>query len=113
MRWANLAPYVAPGSASTTSTLLLARGERPYEVPISYRARSREEGKKLTWGDGIDATWILLRVRARHALMNRLARRRGPRPGRLPSPRVPAPATPRIPQHPALAAPAAPATSKE
>lgn len=54
---------------------LLARGERPYEVPVSYKARSREEGKKLTWGDGFEATWILLRVRARQALKNRRARR--------------------------------------
>jgi len=42
---------------------LLARGVRPYEVPISYRARSREEGKKLTWKDGVEALWILGRLR--------------------------------------------------
>src|SRR4051794_8485050 len=42
---------------------LLSRGIRPYEVPISYRARSREEGKKLTWRDGIEALWVLLRLR--------------------------------------------------
>ena len=47
---------------------LLARGYRPYEVPISYKARSREEGKKLTWGDGVDATWILVRVRVREGI---------------------------------------------
>ncbi|HEY6789741.1 MAG TPA: glycosyltransferase family 2 protein, partial [Trebonia sp.] len=34
---------------------LLRRGIRPYEVPISYKARSRAEGKKLTWMDGVDA----------------------------------------------------------
>jgi hypothetical protein len=34
-------------------------------VPISYRARSREEGKKLTWKDGVEAVWILARERAR------------------------------------------------
>ncbi len=47
---------------------LLRRGVRPYEVPISYKARSREEGKKLTWRDGVEALWILSRerVRARH-----------------------------------------------
>ena len=38
-------------------------GERIYEVPISYRARSREEGKHLRWTDGVAAVWILLRVR--------------------------------------------------
>jgi len=42
---------------------LLKRGLRPYEVPIRYRARSREEGKKLTWRDGVEAVWILARIR--------------------------------------------------
>lgn len=44
---------------------LLRRGVRPYEVPISYRARTREEGKKITWKDGVEALWILTRERAR------------------------------------------------
>ncbi|PZM94595.1 MAG: glycosyl transferase [Actinobacteria bacterium] len=44
---------------------LLRRKIRPYEVPISYRARSREEGKKITWKDGVEAIWILGRERAR------------------------------------------------
>ncbi len=54
---------------------LLARGYRLYEVPISYKARSHEEGKKLTWGDGVEATWILLRVRLRKAFDRRVLRR--------------------------------------
>lgn len=44
---------------------LLRRGIRPYEVPISYKSRSREAGKKLTWRDGVEAVWILLRERLR------------------------------------------------
>jgi dolichol-phosphate hexosyltransferase len=44
---------------------LLRRGIRPYEVPISYTARSREAGKKLTWRDGVEAVWILTRERLR------------------------------------------------
>jgi dolichol-phosphate hexosyltransferase len=44
---------------------LLRRGVVPYEVPISYKARSREAGKKLTWRDGVAAVWILARERAR------------------------------------------------
>jgi hypothetical protein len=44
---------------------LLRRGIRPYEVPISYKARSREAGKKLTWRDGVEAVWILTRERVR------------------------------------------------
>lgn len=46
---------------------LLRRGVRPYEVPISYRARSRAEGKKLTWRDGVEALGILLRERTRRS----------------------------------------------
>jgi glycosyltransferase involved in cell wall biosynthesis len=42
---------------------LLRLGFRPYEVPITYRARSREAGKKLTWRDGVEALWILARER--------------------------------------------------
>jgi glycosyltransferase involved in cell wall biosynthesis len=42
---------------------LLARGYRPFEVPISYRARDRAAGKKITWKDGLEALWILGRVR--------------------------------------------------
>jgi hypothetical protein len=42
---------------------LLRRGVRPYEVPISYKARSRAAGKKLTWRDGVQALWILTKIR--------------------------------------------------
>jgi glycosyltransferase involved in cell wall biosynthesis len=42
---------------------LLRDGHRIYEVPISYVARSREEGKKLTWRDGVEAIWTLMRIR--------------------------------------------------
>ena len=42
---------------------LLARRIRPFEVPITYRARSREEGKKITWKDGVAAVWLLTRIR--------------------------------------------------
>jgi dolichol-phosphate hexosyltransferase len=42
---------------------LLARRIRPFEVPITYRARSREAGKKITWRDGVEAVWILTRIR--------------------------------------------------
>jgi len=42
---------------------LLKRGYRPFEVPVRYTARSREEGKKLTWRDGVAAAFILLAVR--------------------------------------------------
>lgn len=44
---------------------LLKMDERIFEVPISYRARGREEGKKIQWTDGVAALWILLRIRLR------------------------------------------------
>jgi glycosyltransferase involved in cell wall biosynthesis len=52
---------------------LLGRGIRPYEIPISYRARSRADGKKLTWRDGVEALWILIRIRLGFALRARRA----------------------------------------
>jgi len=42
---------------------LLARGIRPYEIPVDYKARSHEEGKKISWRDGVVSLWILTRVR--------------------------------------------------
>jgi dolichol-phosphate hexosyltransferase len=42
---------------------VLRLGYRIHEVPIRYYARSREEGKKLTWTDGLQAIGTLLRLR--------------------------------------------------
>jgi dolichol-phosphate hexosyltransferase len=42
---------------------VLKAGERIYEVPITYRARSREEGKKLTPVDGLRVLRTLVRCR--------------------------------------------------
>ena len=42
---------------------VLRSGERIYEVPITYRARSREEGKKLTAFDGLRVLRTLVRCR--------------------------------------------------
>jgi glycosyltransferase involved in cell wall biosynthesis len=53
------------GMEAEVTGKLLRRRIRPYEVPISYRARSREEGKKITWKDGVEALWILTRERIR------------------------------------------------
>jgi glycosyltransferase involved in cell wall biosynthesis len=53
------------GMEAEVTGKLLRRRVRPYEVPISYRARTREEGKKITWRDGVEALWILSRERAR------------------------------------------------
>jgi glycosyltransferase involved in cell wall biosynthesis len=42
---------------------LLQRGERLYEVPVHYNARSSSEGKKLTAADGVRVLMTLLRCR--------------------------------------------------
>ena len=42
---------------------VLRTGERIYEVPISYAGREPDEGKKITWRDGLDALWVLVRCR--------------------------------------------------
>ena len=42
---------------------VLRLGYRIYEVPINYYARSREEGKKLTWRDGVSALRTLVKLR--------------------------------------------------
>ena len=42
---------------------VLRLGYRIYEVPIDYAARTREQGKKLTWRDGVKALYTLLRIR--------------------------------------------------
>src|SRR5579863_1779200 len=42
---------------------LVQKGERIYEVPVRYRARSNEEGKKLTAVDGLRVIRTLLRCR--------------------------------------------------
>jgi glycosyltransferase involved in cell wall biosynthesis len=42
---------------------LLGAGVRIYEVPIGYKARTREQGKKLTALDGLRVLWTLFRCR--------------------------------------------------
>ena len=47
-------------------TAKLARGGwRLYEVPITYAGRSYEEGKKITWRDGMAALWHIVYFRVR------------------------------------------------
>jgi glycosyltransferase involved in cell wall biosynthesis len=40
---------------------LAQSGARIYEVPISYHGRSYEEGKKISWRDGVAALWYITR----------------------------------------------------
>jgi glycosyltransferase involved in cell wall biosynthesis len=48
-------------------TLKLAKkGYRFYEVPISYHGRTYQEGKKITWKDGVSALYYMLRFRLKN-----------------------------------------------
>jgi glycosyltransferase involved in cell wall biosynthesis len=42
---------------------IFKRGYRVYEVPITYDGRGYEQGKKITWRDGVVALWVLLKYR--------------------------------------------------
>jgi glycosyltransferase involved in cell wall biosynthesis len=42
---------------------IMRLGYRIHEIPIHYYARSRDEGKKLTWLDGVRAIGSLVRLR--------------------------------------------------
>lgn len=39
------------------------RGFKIKEIPISYFPRTIKEGKKISWKDGIEAIWVLLKYR--------------------------------------------------
>jgi glycosyltransferase involved in cell wall biosynthesis len=42
---------------------IFKRGYRVYEIPITYNGRGYEDGKKITWVDGLEAVWTLLKYR--------------------------------------------------
>ncbi len=42
---------------------IFKRGYRVYEIPITYDGRGYDEGKKITWRDGVAAVWTLIRFR--------------------------------------------------
>lgn len=42
---------------------VLKRGQRIFEVPISYYGREYHEGKKISWRDGFTVLWALLKYR--------------------------------------------------
>ncbi len=42
---------------------ILKKGYKIYEVPISYKSRSIEEGKKIGWKDGLEAVYYLVKYR--------------------------------------------------
>lgn len=65
------------GIEAEVTARLLRNGHRIYELPISYKARSREEGKKLIWTDGVVALWVmtLIRITGRRTLFRSRALR--------------------------------------
>jgi glycosyltransferase involved in cell wall biosynthesis len=42
---------------------VLRAGRRIVEVPISYQPRREDEGKKISWIDGVDAVYALIKCR--------------------------------------------------
>ncbi len=42
---------------------ILKKGYKIKEIPITYRPRSKEEGKKIGWIDGLQALWVLFSIR--------------------------------------------------
>ena len=53
------------GIEAEATAKFMKRGHRIYEVPITYTARSRAEGKKLNWTDGLIAFALLAWIRIR------------------------------------------------
>jgi hypothetical protein len=61
----NRLPLTEPGFGLDTelTALLLRRGYRPFEIPVSYHSRSHQDGKKITWRDGLNCLRVLLKIR--------------------------------------------------
>jgi dolichol-phosphate hexosyltransferase len=53
------------GLDTEISAEVLRAGFRPFEVPISYVGRSKDEGKKIRLSDALRCVYVLLKVRAR------------------------------------------------
>jgi len=53
------------GLDTELSAEVLRAGFRPFQVPISYVGRSKEEGKKIRLGDALRCVYVLIKVRLR------------------------------------------------
>ncbi|MBI4811764.1 MAG: glycosyltransferase family 2 protein [Ignavibacteriales bacterium] len=42
---------------------VLKRGEKIIEIPIRYYPRTKDEGKKIKWKDGVEAIWTLIKYK--------------------------------------------------
>jgi glycosyltransferase involved in cell wall biosynthesis len=61
------------GLDTEITALILQHGIRPFEVPVSYHSRSHDEGKKITYVDGVECLQVLARVRFRRRRQRQLA----------------------------------------
>lgn len=66
------------GFEPEVTSLLAKSGARIYEVGISYFGRTYDEGKKISWKDGLAAFWHLLRYNLRPNPVRGLAQSLGP-----------------------------------
>ncbi len=48
---------------SEITAKIAKRGIKIIEVPINYYPRHKNEGKKISWKDGVETIWILLKYR--------------------------------------------------
>ena len=53
------------GLDTEISAEVLRAGFRPFQVPISYVGRSKEEGKKIRFNDALRCVYVLVKVRLR------------------------------------------------
>jgi glycosyltransferase involved in cell wall biosynthesis len=53
------------GLDTQISAEVLRAGFRPFEVPVSYVGRSKEDGKKIRFGDALRCVYVLIKVRFR------------------------------------------------
>jgi glycosyltransferase involved in cell wall biosynthesis len=53
------------GLDTEISAEVLRAGFRPFQVPISYVGRSKEEGKKIRFSDALQCVYVLFKVRSR------------------------------------------------
>jgi len=74
------------GLDAEMTALLLKRGVRPFEVPVSYYSRSHARDKKISCLDAIACTRILFRVRLRSRITGSVGRRRTAVPLDVPLP---------------------------
>jgi len=67
------------GLDAEMTALLLRRGVRPFEIPVSYYSRSHARDRKISWRDAVACAGILFRARLRRRAAGSVGR--GPEAG--------------------------------